>query len=371
MKHLMNIIFVLVAVFLINVGSAHAAYNLQEYYPLTEGNSRTYFYAGTETEGGNTDTWSGTDTETISCTENVNGVSTIKLLGDWESDQEYWSDNLAWDAEGLKLYRCYEVDSPSDGETESQIEEELFVTPLLIFPAQMEIGQTVSHDFAVELYENGELAGYEEGTVSLTLEGVETITVEAGTFEECLKIHEEFTCTQYDRQGGTAEESDSEDNYVWLAPGIGTIKMTRTETDYDSTGNVVGTETEIEELRWATINGSTIGAGLQLWNGFDFSLAEAHFEGSTMRLRNVLSGDLHYNDLAFRLDLDNIFYAFEPGGYNPVSIPGLDFSAAYIKMTSGTLHIYNIDIGGVKYWTQWNLETSPIVGFSFIDFGLM
>jgi hypothetical protein len=91
-----------------------------------------------------------------------------------------------------------------------------------------------------------------------------------------------------------------------------------------------------------------------------------------MYLHCVCVDDAVYNGLlAFRLDLENnIFYAFEPEGYGPVSIPGLNFTNAYIKMNGDSLTIYDIDILGTKYWTQWRLVIEPSVGFLFVDYGL-
>lgn len=360
MKHLLKSLFVLAAFALMGIVPAFAAYNMQDYYPLSQGNSWTYF----ETEGGETEICAETYTKIVSGTEDVDGVSTMKV-GEWISSQDYWYDNLAWDAEGLKKY--YEVWS---GETEPKIGEGRFLTPVVCLPTLMEIGVPISHSVSVEWYENGELEGYEEGTLTHTLEDIEKITVEAGTFEECLKIHKELTTTWYDRQGGTAQVSLIEDHYLWLAPGIGVIKEIWTETLYDIAGEMVETaDTGIKELRWATIN---VGAGVQLWNGIDFSGAGATFNETTMYLHDVYIGDTEYHGLAFRLDLhDNIFYAFEPEGYGPVSVSGLDFSNAYIKMNGDSLTIYNIDILGTKYWTQWRLVIEPSVGFLFVDYGLM
>lgn len=369
MKHVLKVFSLLVAVLLMSFGSTHAAYNMQEYYPLSEGNSWTYLEVSVETEDGEAENSADTYTRIVSGTENVNGVSTIKV-GEWISGQEYWYTNLAWGAQGLAVYREYEVEPSWNGGT-PEIEEDRYLTPLVYLPSVMEIGEPISHNISAEWYENGELNDYEEGILTVTIEGIETITVEAGTFEQCLKIHGELETILYDQQGGTALGSCIEHSYSWLAPGIGEIKEIWTETDYDSSGEVVETETGIEELRWATISGTTIGTGGQVWNGIDFSHAGAIFNESTMNLHDVFNEDLRFSGLTFRLDLDNVFYVFEPWGYHPVSIPGLDFTNAYIKMNGGCLYIYNIDIYGVKYWTRWNAEIDPVIGFSFIDLGLM
>jgi hypothetical protein len=348
---------------------------MQDYYPLSQGNSWTYFEYEMEFEDSETEIDTQTETEIVSGTDDVGGVSTIRLIEeDLCCSQEYYYKNIAWNEKGLMLYYEYESDKPEGGGTQSDIEEGRFLTPAVLLPAQMEIGQTVSHDFAIEWYEDGELEEYEEGTSIFTLEDVETITVEAGTFENCLRVHAQFSGIVYDRKGGTKRESWTDSDYVWLAPGIGTVKEICIWTVFNADWTVDELGVERTELRWGTIDGVTIGTGVQYWNGFDFSNARASFNETTMYLRCVRVGDVVYHgSLAFRLDFleDNIFYAFEPEGYGPVSISGLDFTNAYIKMNGDSLTIYDIDISGTKYWTQWRLVSEPSVGFLLVGYGLM
>jgi len=369
MKHLLKSLFVLAAFPLMSLVPAFAAYNIQDYYPLSQGNSWTYFNYQMELP----EIYAFTQTEIVSGTDNVEGISTIRLVEEEKCyPQGYNYQNIAWNEEGLKLY--YEHES-EDGGTQPWIEEGSFLTPELLLPAQMEIGHKVTHNFAVEWHENseyGEYGEYEEGTITCTLEKIETITVEAGTFQDCLKIHRESSAIVYDSKGGTQRDYYwAKNGYVWLAHDIGPIKEILTETSYY--GDYEELDTETKELRWATINNVDIGTGVKLWYGIDFSNAEASFNETTMYLHCVCVDDAVYNGLlAFRLDLeDNIFYAFEPAGCGPVSVSGLDFTNAYIKMNGDSLTIYDIDISGAKYWTQWRLVIEPSVGFLFVDYGLM
>jgi hypothetical protein len=372
MKHFLMSLFVLAAFPLMSLVPAFAAYNMQDYYPLSQGNSWTYFSYEMETENGETEIYAGTDTEIVSGTDNVGGVSTIRLIEVPHDPQDYDYQNIAWDEKGLTLYYDYEGKQPEFGGTDLDNEEGRFLTPAVILPAQMEIGQIVSYNFAVEWYEDGELEEYEEGTTTYTLEKIETITVEAGTFQDCLKIHKEFSGIVYDRKDGTKKESWAENGYVWLARGIGPIKEINTDTTMIIDENVEELDTESRELRWANINNIDIGTGVRLWYGIDFSNAEASFNETTMYLRDIYVGHGEYCGLAFRLDLeDNIFYAFEPAGCGPVSISGLDFANAYIKMNGDSLTIYDIDILGTKYWTQWRLVIEPSVGFLCVNGGFM
>ena len=371
MKHLLKSLFVLAAFALLGIVPAFAAYNIQDYYPLSQGNSWTYFSYEMETENGETKIYAGTDTEIVSGTDNVGGVSTIRLIEVPHDPQDYDYQNIAWDEEGLKLYYEYEGKEPEFGGTDLDSEEGRFLTPAVLLPAQMEIGQAVSHNFKIEWYENGELEEYEEGTTTYTLEKTETIMVEAGTFQDCLKIHKDFSGIQYDRDNGTKPDSWTENGYIWLARGIGNVKETWNWANFNAEGTVDLCTGE-EELRWATINNVDIGPGVKLFYGIDFSDAEASFNETTMYLRDVYLGHGEYHGLAFRLDLqDNIFYAFEPAGYGPVSVSGVDFTNAYIKMNGDNLIIYDIDILGVKYWIQWRLVIEPSVGFLCVNGGFM
>ena len=376
MKHFLMSIFVSAAFPLMSLVPAFAAYNMQDYYPLSQGNSWTYFEYDAETEDGETEFWTTTYTEIVSGTDDVGGVSTIRLIEEAPCYSEYCYGNIAWDEEGLMSYYEYEGiqgERPDFfGGTDLDSEESRFLTPEVLLPAQMEIGQTVNHNFAIECYENGELECYEEGTTTYTLENIETITVEAGIFQNCLKIRIETSGIVYDRQGGTKEESWTEDNYIWLALGIGPIKETAIGRKYFADGGFRELETSSRELRWATINNVDIGTGVKLFYGIDFSGAGATFNETTMYLHCVGYSCSMYNGLAFRLDLqDNIFYAFEPAGCGPVSVSGVDFTNAYIKMNGDNLIIYDIDILGTKYWIQWRLVIEPSVGFLFVDCGLM
>jgi hypothetical protein len=221
MKHFLMSLFVSAAFALMSFVPAFAAYNMQDYYPLSQGNSWTYFGYGMETEDGETEIEAWTETEIVSGTDDVGGVSTIRLIEEEQCyPQDYDYENIAWNEEGLMLYYgyCYE---PEGG---GNIEEDRYLTPEVLLPAQMEIGQPVNHNYVEEYYENGELEGYEEATTTYTLEKIETITVEAGTFQDCLKIHREPSGIMYDRKGGTKEWSWADDNYIWLVRGIGPIK---------------------------------------------------------------------------------------------------------------------------------------------------
>ncbi len=355
MKSILNSLSILLSMAFL---PAHAAYNMQAYYPLSEGNSWTYFEVATEK--GSAEVWTNTYTEMVFGTDTVNGIATARLVEQELEPQDEDYLNLVWGEEGLKLYYQYDTNLPCCEETETVIWENHYKTPATLIPANMEMGTPITDTFAVELYEGEQLVGYEEATMTTTVKGVETITVEAGTFKDCLKIHRQTTLTDYDKQGGTVQGSWRNDLYFWLAKGVGKVK---------EIGNPTEPDQWTTELRWAQVDNMRYGKGLQVWNGADLSQVWAWFEESTMYLNGVvIDGDIH-NEFAFRLDLDNLFYAYEPDGYDPLLFPNLDFTSAYVRMNGDRLFIYGVGVEGFKYWTVWQLVVAPQFGFSLVDFG--
>lgn len=345
--------------------SAHAGrlveYDLRDYYPLNQGDVWTFFVVDVDRMLGVVEREAGTESETASGEEDVNGVSTIKL-GEWEG-QEYEYRNVAWNENGLWLHRTVESD---DG----NISEERFVEPLLLLPAEMNVGDVYEATASSNVYENGEQVGYTTVDITITLVDLEDVAVEAGAFADCLKFHVEMTQTLYEEQGQAASATLVQDAYWHLALDTGLVKSETTATATENIGGPRLTSTSVEtvELRWSTVNGANIGDGPRLFAGIATHLAGATFNESTMTINNFISGDQVYNGLVFRLDLVSgaPFYSFQPGGSGPVAIPDLDFGGAYIKMNGAALNIYNIDYNGNAYRIDWTLGVDPAVGFSLV-----
>ncbi len=194
---------------LFSIVTSANAYNLTNYYPLNQGDTWTY-----------STIWGGyeeTEVVLIDGTETFGSVDAVKMYFYYGAyDWEY--NALLWTVEGQKDYKWV---------WDNGTEYEIYTEPITNAPVEMSIGQT-HQDFAEYIgYWNDIQDWTGNETTTLTLLGVETITVPAGTFE-ALK----FTYTNYwfDDEGGWYG-TDSAVN--WLAEGIGIIKEIGNETEYD------------------------------------------------------------------------------------------------------------------------------------------
>ena len=118
-------------VLFLHVGGLESqAYDLKEYWPLQVGDVRLYIES--ETEDGRT-RWE-LSREPITRTETIGGVETF-VCG--ELSGQCWCEEyeaMAWDNQGLKLYRAVEYD---DGE----VEDIVFDPPFLMVPRQLDLGE--------------------------------------------------------------------------------------------------------------------------------------------------------------------------------------------------------------------------------------
>jgi len=200
-------------------------YNLADYYPLTQGS--TWTYEVTE-NGGPPET----EIITVNGFEAVGGVKTAKVV-----DEDGGYECEVFDSEGHKEYKWYD---PSLGYG-------IFNPPYNEFPAQMYVGQTHVNESTEKIYNlNGQLLGKAPGTVFVTLEGLEAVSVPAGDFLDCLKL------TYY----GSGEfigvipgwKSWTDEGTYWLANGVGTIKEISIERIYNDQGQLVEEWSSTDEL---------------------------------------------------------------------------------------------------------------------------
>jgi hypothetical protein len=202
-------------------------YNIGEYWPLGQGDTWLYGWNLSSAK-----TFDGMYTRTISGTETIDGVATVKLQ---DSDGFY---RLMTNTNGLMRYE--------DGlGTEYQ---RIFSPPLQEYPANMSIGE--QHAFSSDVTVTDPDGTYAESvSITNTLEGVEEVTVPAGTFPECLKFT--WTWTYVDADGGSTICECAE----WLVKDVGAIKYTEDcqYTDLDS-GNVESYNATTE-LVSATVGG--------------------------------------------------------------------------------------------------------------------
>lgn len=318
------------------ISSSVIAYDLQNYYPLAQGNAWTYFEL--ESESGSTALEAETYTDRLALQEAVSGTTAWRLE-EYEPNQSV-SDykNIAWTDEGLMLYREAE-------ENEGQLEIKTCTQPVTWLPRQLELGESKQSSF--------NCPGWMVGSITQTLQAVENVTVEAGTFTGCLKIH-----LNIQMQDASADETQ------WLCPNVGLVKANWTDSETEN--GQTRTESTRKELRWATVNGTNYGTGEQTIDTIRTAYASTHyFSDSAFEMHDVHVGTQSIGP-KFVLDPDRLFFAYDPTWtQNGRAYPGVSFSNSYIKMNGLNLTIYNVDVAGTKYQTNWELQLSPELGFAF------
>jgi len=207
------------------------AYDLREYYPLSQGDSWTYsVIEGEESERRNL---------RIDGEEIVNGIKTVRIFS---GEDEY--NCIAFDSEGIKKYKEFDIEDN---------EYEIYNPPKLIFP-NIEIGEVKEYSTNwIEYGMNGEKK--EEGTETgqIKLESIENIEVPAGRFTDCLKF------SIFSEEKDTAGNYEKGDCSVWLALGVGKVKEFCIDTEYEAETQKEDTSIEIVELVSAVVDGKRIG----------------------------------------------------------------------------------------------------------------
>ena len=194
-----------------------------EYLPLTDGNYWTYSVTGT----------CGSYNETITVLEGtttINGVPTKALKtsgGPYDQGIEYWTNDI----NGIRGHGAY---LPI---TEIGSAWVYFEPPMITAKSEMTINETVissgkaTFDFD---YYGTYILNYES---SSTLDGVETVTVPAGTFETVKghgtrRIFGSILDQPYD---------DTSTTITWLAKYIGIVKNTYTDVDCNEVYDLIST----------------------------------------------------------------------------------------------------------------------------------
>lgn len=308
--------------------AAMAAYNMADYYPLSVGDTRVVFEKNPN--------GSYVGSETVTGTEMVNGVQTLKLsYGKPYANGE--SENMAWEAEGLKIRQMVSEDN-------GVFTTNVCSTPYVILPAQMELGQT---------YSSSGVCGTRSGTYTTTLEAVEDVSVEAGSFTGCLKVHTTIGVASIDER-------------QWFCPGVGQVKVIGTDSDgaYD------------RQLRWATVKVNGVsqqyGTGEQTIGGIRTAFAAAKFWGdNTLELYNLYQGNNQFG-ARFALNPARIFFSYQANNTgNGTSIPGVTLGNAYVKVNGNQMTMYDITVNGAKYFAEWEFVTAPEMGYQIKNSGLM
>jgi len=205
--------------------SGVTTYKTAEYFPLGQGDTWTY----REKDG-------SLSTYTISGTETIDGVVAVKRM---EQDGDYIL--FTSDSNGLKMYKNYDIN-------ELGWNQLIYKPPINILPGEISVG--TKQTFNSTVYYTDSKGASKTGTTSwdATVEGVEDITVPAGTFKDCLKVKITRNLTSSD--GKHQENSVST---PWLAKGVGVVKETGQGTEIDN--GDVKTFTYTDELASATVGG--------------------------------------------------------------------------------------------------------------------
>jgi len=223
-----KILFFLILMILMFTVST-SAYNLEEYYPLSEGNSWTYAVAQGEDYH--------KETFKIEGKESVEGTETIKM--NVEDRVVY----IAIDSQGAKKYK----ESYKKGN-----KYEIYNPPLLLFPNNVEIGESEIRSVDSILYNsNGVTIEKASGNGNITLKSKEDKEVPAGNFTNCLTFSSVMTWQE-------PNNHYKEDCTVWLAPGIGKVEEYCFTTEYDRENKIKDTHAELSQLISAVINGAKI-----------------------------------------------------------------------------------------------------------------
>jgi len=208
------------------VSGGVVTFNMVYYFPLGLGDTWTY-------EG----KFGGFFTKTVSGTETINGTIAQKMD---EMGAAYTL--FTNDSNGLKRYKTFTTE---DGSWRMDI----FDPPIIYAAAEVSVGSSQTFNSTVS-YSDGE-GLLDSGTITgtSTVEGIETVIVPAGTFEDCLRIK---ITENYALSGGSL--SFIADYTLWLAKGVGIVKDTGSET-ISVFGVPLGTFTWDEKLFSATVGG--------------------------------------------------------------------------------------------------------------------
>lgn len=209
------ILFIFATGFIINVTEVCAERLIEEndkvmnYFPRSVGN--TWNYVGLDEEGK-----SHRSTRAIIGKEKVVGEQRFVIENkiDGVMYEKLWVDN---GATSIKGYKREQLESPGEVITEQYI----FYPPILLFVTlPSAIGNSQITNSTVEFYAIKEDKIIEKGwntmTFSSTAVNKESVVTPAGTFNGCIKFERKIK----------AGEGDEMVQYIWLAPGVGQVKFT-------------------------------------------------------------------------------------------------------------------------------------------------
>lgn len=229
-------ILILGIVLVIQFATSGFGYNLEEYYPLGQGNMWEYSVADGEE--------SNKAINEIKGKETLGGNEVIKMLLPGVGDYVY----LSFDSEGVKIHKNFKK-----GENEYEDEYIMYNPPRLIFP-NIEMGQTKEYSTICTAYSVSGEKEEESESGQIKLESVDNIEVPAGKFTDCLKFSVIYNKKASD---GAYEKSDCD---IWLAPGIGMVKEFCISVERETAADAEESFFKIHKLISAVIGAKRIGS---------------------------------------------------------------------------------------------------------------
>lgn len=221
-------VVVLTIIFFIVSAATALSYDLEDYFPLSVGNSWNYLIK----EGENV----SQKTMKIESEETIEGVETTKITSlEGENDYAY----ITTDSKGIKILKSYD---------KNEDENTIFNPPKLFLPKNIEVGDTIEDSTASVVYlKNEEIKETEQENIKITLESIEDVEVAAGKFSNCLKL----LITSNWKEGIGDYGTDS--STLWLAEGVGIVKKFCTDSWYVAESNANETTIEEQELTSAFV----------------------------------------------------------------------------------------------------------------------
>lgn len=208
------VLFTLLALFC--SGPIYAeVFQIPDYYPLGQGDRWIYSYKSC-------DYCNPQYTyEMLSGTQTYNGYQAIKQLfdnGDIELDLNINSPKFTQWPDNYTLFVRDNNNYTLDLHFTSSSSTETYSPYIVVLPAMLSLNDPFTQHYVWTTYYSNGTNPTDDCSDTITLLGIEDVTVQAGVFNNCLKITDSYTCNQ-----GTKSEFTNVATY-WLANGVGKVK---------------------------------------------------------------------------------------------------------------------------------------------------
>jgi hypothetical protein len=169
-------------------------FTMSEYLPLGQGDTWTYREEDDDLT-----------VKTISGTEKINGVDAAIMI-DEDGDYDLWTNS-----NGLMWYKEYDADDiPGCG-----WDQLIFDPPIHASDPVVSVGSTYASNTVLTETDCTGSSATASVSYEFRIDGIEDVTVPAGTFNNCLRIKGILTLN-----GGT----QTSELTIWLAKGVGEVK---------------------------------------------------------------------------------------------------------------------------------------------------